>query len=338
MLLLAVLLLTARRFYLATNRLIAMPFIRLTKIERRRVFTLFACLLLAIGAWLFMALNNKYVYNAKTVLVFKNSPTKRAFYPLQSDTVDLQVEGTGWQLLFARLRISPPSVSISLSQLNTKEFVTFSDQLYNINRQLESSQKVISVRPDTLYFDFTKRTVKRVPIKLIQDLKFTKQFGIASEIILRPKYIKVAGPAEELSKITSWPTDTLHLDKLQSTTTVRVALQHSAHKNVSIFPSTVEVKLPVDEFTEKTIDVPLKVINNHNYNDIKLFPKKVKVTFLVALGFYSQVDENFITATVDADEWAISHHKQFTVKIAEFPDYCKLVNVTPSKVDFVVEK
>ncbi|WP_235972697.1 CdaR family protein [Pedobacter ghigonis] len=315
-----------------------MPFIRLTKIEKRRVFSLLACLLLAIAAWLFMALNNKYIYTAKTVLVFKNTPTKRAFYPLQSDTIDLQVEGTGWQLLFARLRISPPSVSVNLSQLNTKDFIVFSDQLFNINRQLESTQKVISVKPDTLYFDFTKRIVKKVPVKLIDKLDFVKQYGISSEIILNPKYVKVAGPAEELAKIKSWPTDTLKLDKIQGSSTIRVGLQHSLHKNVSIYPSSVEVKLPVDEFTEKTIEVPLKLINNRNYNSIKLYPKKIKVTFLVALSNYDQVDDSFITATVDADEWQNLKHRQFTVKITQFPHYCKLVSVTPSKIDFIVEK
>ncbi len=315
-----------------------MPFIRLTQIEKRRVFTILACLFLAVAAWLFMALNNKYIYTAKTVIIFKNTPTKRAFYPLQSDTVDLQVEGTGWQLLFSRLRINPSSVVVSLSQLNTKDFITFSDQLYNVNRQLESTQKVISVRPDTLYFDFTKRTVKKVPINLVSKLDFISQYGISSDIILNPKYVKVAGPAEELSKITVWPTDTLKLNKIQGSTTVRIGLQHSIHKNVSIYPSSVEVKLPVDEFTEKTVEVPLKIINNKNYNSIKLYPKKIKVTFLVALGNYSQVNENFITATVDVNEWQELAHKQFTVKITEFPDYCKLININPSKVDFVVEK
>ncbi|WP_233603934.1 MULTISPECIES: CdaR family protein [unclassified Pedobacter] len=315
-----------------------MPFIRLTKIEKRRVFSLLACLLLAIAAWFFMALNNKYIYTAKTVLVFKNTPTKRAFYPLQSDTIDLQVEGTGWQLLFARLRISPPSVSVNLSQLNTKDFIVFSDQLFNINRQLESTQKVISVKPDTLYFDFTKRIVKKVPVKLIDKLDFVKQYGISSEIILNPKFVKVAGPVEELAKIKSWPTDTLKLNKIQGSSTVRVALQHSIHKNVSIYPSSVEVKLPVDEFTEKTIEVPLKLLNNRNYNSIKLYPKKIKVTFLVALSNYDQVDDSFITATVDADEWQNLKHRQLTVKITQFPDYCKLVSVMPSKIDFIVEK
>jgi len=315
-----------------------MPFIKLTQIEKRRVISILACLLLAIAAWLFMALNNKYEYTAKTVLIYKNFPQKRAFHPSQSDTVDLKVEGTGWQLLFARLRVNPQSISVSLNQLNRRDYVVLSDQLYGINKQLESSQKIISVKPDTLYFDFTKRSTKKVNIRLVQKIDFVKQYGISNDIKLTPEEVTVTGPIEELQKIGSWNTDTLKLLKVQNNATVRVALQHSTLKNVNIFPSIVEVKLPVDEFTEKTIEVPLKITNNWNYNSIKLYPKKVKVTFLVALSNYEQVDENFITATVDADEWQKLNHHQFSVKISQFPNYCKLVRIAPSKIDFVVEK
>ncbi|MDN3585251.1 YbbR-like domain-containing protein [Pedobacter aquatilis] len=315
-----------------------MPFIKLTQIEKRRVISLLACLLLAIAAWLFMALNNKYEYTAKTVLIYKNYPQKRAFLPSQSDTVDLKVEGTGWQLLFARLRINPQSISVSLNQLNRRDYVVLSDQLYGINKQFESSQKIISVKPDTLYFDFTKKSSKKVKVKLIQNINFVSQYGISNDIKLTPDHVTVTGPIEELEKIEAWNTDTLKLAKVQNNATVRIALQHSSLKNIYITPSIVEVKLPVDEFTEKTVEVPLKITNNWNYNSIKLYPKKVKVTFLVALSNYEQVDENFITATVDADEWQKLNHNQFTVKITQFPNYCKLVRIVPSKIDFVVEK
>src|SRR5690606_22194527 len=106
----------------------------------------------------------------------------KAFHPLQSDTVNLQVEGTGWQLLFARLRIKPQSISISLDKLNNRNFIVFSDQLYNVNSQLLTAQKIISVQPDTLYFDFSTRTVKKVPVELVSELTFYKQYGISSSI------------------------------------------------------------------------------------------------------------------------------------------------------------
>lgn len=316
----------------------AMPFIRLTKIERKRVLVLITCVLLAIAGWLFLALNNKYVYTAKTVLVYKNFPQKKAFHPLQSDTVDLLVEGTGWQLLFARLRVSPPSINISLDKLNNRNYILFSEQLYSVNSQLETSQKIISVRPDTLYFDFSKRTVKKVPVKLVSNLTFARQFGISDDIELGPDYVTVSGPQEELEKIREWKTDTLKLKDIQRPSVSRVAMKPNLQKNVNIFPSTIEVKLPVDEFTEKTLEIPIKVLNNTEYYNVKLYPKKLKITFLVALSSYQQVNEDFIEAAVDLNEWKVQNHRQLSVKLTRFPDYCKKVKLVPEKVDFIIEK
>jgi YbbR domain-containing protein len=299
---------------------------------------LISCLLLAIVGWLVMALNNKYVYTAKTVLVYKNFPQNKAFHPLQSDTVDLQVEGTGWQLLFARMRVNPPSISIGLEKLNNKDYILFSEQLYRVNNQLETSQKIISVRPDTLYFDFSKRTVKRVPVKLLSNLNFVSQYGVANDIEITPDYVTVSGPQEEIGKIKQWETDTLRLSNIQNTTVTRVQMMQNKLKNVSIFPATVEVKIPVDEFTEKTVELPLKVLNNAEYYSLRLYPKKVKVTYLVALSSYQQINEDFMEATVDLNEWKKLKHNQLSVKMTRFPEYCKFVRVTPAKIDFIIEE
>ena len=316
----------------------AMAFIKLTKIEQKRFFVLVGCLLLAIAGWLFMALNNKYVYTAKTVLVYENFPQNKAFHPLQPDTVDLQVEGTGWQLLFARLRVNPQSISISLDKLSNRNFILFSEQLYSVNKQLETSQKIISVRPDTLYFDFSKRTVKRVPVKLVSNLSFANQFGISDDLEFKPDYVTVSGPQEELDKIKEWKTDTLKLQHIHDSVVTRVSMKQNVFKNVDIFPSSVQVKLPVDEFTEKTLDLPIKIINNTEYYNVKLFPKKVRITFMVALSSYQQVNEDFIDAVVDMNEWKVQKHSQLTIKLNRFPDYCRLVKLTPDKVDFIIER
>jgi YbbR domain-containing protein len=315
-----------------------MPLIRLTKIERKRFVALLSCLLLAIAAWLVMALNNKYVYTAKTVLVYKNFPQNKAFHPLQSDTVDLQVEGTGWQLLFARLRVNPPSINISLEKLNKKDYILFSEQLYRVNNQLETSQKIISVRPDTLYFDFSKRTVKRVPVRLLSNLKFTSQYGVSNDIEVSPDYVTVSGPQEDIGQIKEWQTDTLKLSDVRKTTVARVQMMQNKLKNVNIFPSSVEVSVPVDEFTEKTIELPIKVLNNAEYYSLKLYPKKVKVTYLVALSSYQLINDDFMEASVDLNEWKVFKHKQLTVKMTRFPEYCKFVRVTPGKIDFIIEE
>lgn len=315
-----------------------MPFIKLTKIERKRVVVLVSCLLCACFAWLILALNNKYVYSVQTQLIYKDEPLKKAFKALQPDVVELQVEGTGWQLLFSRLRINPQSVSVSLQKLSTRNFVVFSEQLPQINKEIATAQKIISVKPDTLYFDFSKRTTKRVPIKLLSSLVFLKQYHIANQIQLKPAYVNISGPQEELAKITEWETDTLKISKLKQSTNTRVAIKPNQSNNIAIYPTSIGVFIPVDEFTEKTVEVALNLRNNTNFYDFKLYPKKIKVKFMVALSSYAEVDEDLIEASVDVNEWKNRKHQNLTVTLTRFPKFCKLLSIVPQKVKFIIEK
>ncbi|MDQ7947290.1 MAG: YbbR-like domain-containing protein [Pedobacter sp.] len=315
-----------------------MPFIKLTKVERKRAIVWFTCLFAALATWLFIALDRKYPYKVQTQLLYQDEPQKKAFKPLQPDEVMLEVEGSGWQLLFSKLHLQPQSIKVSLAKLSTQNHIIFSEQLEKINRQLGASQKIIGIEPDTLYFDFSKRTNKRVPLKLLSNLSFVKQYGISSKIRLTPSYVNISGPQDELDKINVWYTDTLRLSNLQKPTNTRIAIKKNRSTNISIYPTNVGVSLPIDEFTEKTLDVPVKVINNFDFYDIRLFPKKVAVTFTVALSNYQQVDEDFIEAVVDVNEWKQLGHHKFAVKLARFPDYCNLVKIVPNKLNFIIEK
>ena len=315
-----------------------MPFIKLTKLEQKRFGAIIICVTCAVGAWLFLALNKKYPYTVQTELLYKDEPQGKAFKALQPDTVDLKVEGTGWQLLFARLRIKPPSITVSLQKLNTRSYVVFSEQLDQVNRQLETSQKVISIKPDTLYFDFSRRTNKRVPLKLISKLTFAPQHGISQEIKLTPSYVNISGPHEELQKMHIWHTDSLKLNDIKGNVDTRINLLKNAISNVSIYPTSVGVKIPVDEFTEKTIEVPLSILNNKEYHDVKLYPKKVTITLLVALSNYAKTDDDQLKAAVDLAEWKVLGHNKLSVKITKLPEFSKLVSISPSSVDFIIEK
>src|SRR5690606_33747133 len=116
--------------------------------------------------------SNKYVYSVKSSVQYVNVPDNRAFHPLQSDTVNVQVEATGWQLLFSRLRAARPTLQVDLSGLKSRNWVVLSNQLGFINRQFTEIQQVKAVVPDTLYFDFSKQTERKVPVKALYNLQF----------------------------------------------------------------------------------------------------------------------------------------------------------------------
>jgi YbbR domain-containing protein len=315
-----------------------MAIIKLSATERRRVSVFFTCLILAVFAWVFTVLSNNYNYTVKEALNFKNTPQKRAFHSLQSDTVDATVSGTGWQMLFSKMNKDVRAVSIDLRTLENKSYVVLSSQLNQINNRKEIDQQITGFNPDTLYFDFSNRKAKRVPVYLVSKIKFKRQFYQSDNITINPAYVIVNGPANVIDKLTNWPSDTLKLDSINDTVSTSLNLQPVKEGNMSIYPKSVQVTVPVDEFTEKTLLIPVKLINNHNYDDVKVFPQKVKITFMISLNRYAETDEDFFEATANLDLWLNGGYKVLPVVISKIPSYCKVVKVEPQNIDFIIKK
>ena len=315
-----------------------MPFIKFSKVERRRISLFFVCLLFAVGAWMFFALSNRYVYQVQTLVHYVNFPDNKAFHSLQSDTIDLQIEGTGWQLLFSKLRINPQSVNIDLDKLEKQTYINLSDQLSYINKQFESAQKVVNIHPDILYFDFSSRAVKKIPIRLNYDIRFENHYGISDTIQIYPSYVTVTGPVNELKKLDYWYTDTLKLKNITSNYNGKISLQRPVKANISIYPKLVDLKLMVDEYTEKVVDVPIVLLNNNEFKNVKLLPDKVEITFLTTLSNYSKIDRRNFEASVDLNNWKSKGYKQLPVVISKFPEFCELVKIEPQNIDFIIQK
>jgi YbbR domain-containing protein len=315
-----------------------MAIIKLSAIERRRVSAFFTCLVLALFAWVVTVLSNPYKFTVKEALDFKNTPQKRAFHSLQSDTVTATINGTGWDMLFSKINTANKSVTIDLRTLENKSYVVLNSQLDQINSKRENNQQISAFVPDTLYFDFSNRRVKRIPVHLVTGLRFQHQFFQSGNVSIKPAYVIINGPANVIDKITEWRSDTLRVDSIDQTINTRVNLEPVKEGNLSVYPKSVQVTIPVDEYTEKILQVPVKLINNRGNDDVKMFPQEVKVTFIISLSNYAQTDEDFFEATADLDLWRLRGYKSLPVVISKMPAYCRIVKIEPRNIDFIIKK
>lgn len=314
-----------------------MAIVKLSTGERRRLSVFFTCLVLAALAWLFTNLSNPDTFTIKRVITYRNIPQKRAFHSLQSDTVAITVRGTGWEMLFSQMDDNSKTINVNLQPLNTNNYVALSSQIKTVIVNNESHD-VVGFNPDTLYFDFLNRTVKRVPIKLVNDIKYEKQFGQSNNVIIRPSYVTLDGPSNRIDKITAWYTDSLVTDKVNETIRAKVNLEAPTEGNITIYPKAVDVVVPVDEFTEKTLEIPVKLLGNNQYYNVKIFPEKVKVTFTTSLKRYAETDEDFFEADADLDLWKNQGYSTLPVKLIRVPPFCKIISVDPPNVDFIIKK
>lgn len=316
-----------------------MAIIKLSASERRRLTAFVTCLVVAAVAWLLITLTDNYSYKVRRLVIYRNAPQRRAFKALQSDTIDVTVQGSGWDMVFSKFRPVDKRIYVDIHSLDTKNYIALYSQINQINTQKEDpEQKIIGFEPDTLYFDFTNRSIKKVPVKLQYRIDYQQQYSLSGNIILKPTYVTLSGPSNVIDKITSWKTDSLKLTDVDEDVNTRVNLQPVKEGNLSIYPKAIDVQVPVDEFTEKTIDVPVKLVNNVNYYDVQIFPQKVKVTFTTSLNRYNEIDEDFFDATADLSLWRDRKYSVLPVKLSRFPAFCHIVKIEPQNIDFIVKR
>lgn len=272
----------------------------------------------------------------KRSIAYKNAPQKRAFHSLQPDSLYVTITGTGWQMLFSKINDHDTSVTVNLQSLERDNFIVPSLQFKQIQDK-GSQHNVVSIKPDTLYFDFSDRAVKRVPVRLISSITYQKQFAQSNNAHVTPAYVTITGPSSRISKITYWNTDTLKVTDANETIRTTVGLQ-PGEGNMGMYPKAVSVVVPVDEFTEKTLQIPVKLVNNTEPYNVKIFPQKIKVTFITSLKRYAETNENFFEAESDLDLWKLKGYSTLPVKLTRIPPFCRVVSIEPPNIDFIIHK
>jgi YbbR domain-containing protein len=315
-----------------------MAIIKLSVTERRRASAFFTCLALAICGWLVITLSNSYNYTVKEILTFRNAPQKRAFHSLQSDTVNVTVKGNGWQMLLSKINEENKLIKVDLRTLDSEAYVVLSSQLQEINAEKAVNNEIVAFSPDTLYFDFTNRSVRRIPVQLVKSVRYEQQFTQSGNITIKPSYVTISGPSNLIDKITTWRTDSLVLKNISEDVSSSVNLAPPPEGNISIYPKTVQVNIPVDEFTEKTMQIPVKLVDNNAFFNVKIFPQKVKVTFITSLNRYADITEDLFEAQANLNLWRQYGYNVLPVKITRLPAFCKIVSVEPHNIDFIIKK
>src|SRR6185503_8827624 len=185
------------------------------------------------------------------------------------------------------MNVGPRTITVDLHDLENKNYVVLSSQQNQINNNRELNRPVVGFDPDTLYFDFSNRKIKKVPLKVVAAITYKRQFTQSGNITVKPAYALISGPERIIDKITDWPSGPLKLDSVDETVNTVLNVQPVSEPNMSIFPKTARVIIPVDEFTEKTLSVPVKLVNGRGY-DVKIFPQKAKIIFTVPLSRYAE--------------------------------------------------
>ena len=201
--------------------------------------------------------------------------------------------------------------------------------------QLNVSTRLLSMKPDTLEYIYATGMSKLVPVRLSGTVGAGRQYYL-SDTIFKPDSVLAYAPEGVLDTITAAYTQPVKQENVSDTLRQQVSLL--ARRGVKFVPASIEMILPVDIYTEKTVEVPLHGVNFPADKVLRAFPSKVQVTFQVGLSRFREITADDFHINVSYEELLRLGSDKYTVKLRNIPDGVKQVRFNPEQVDFLIEQ
>lgn len=305
------------------------------KIKEDRAILL-ACIGIAFVFWLLIKLSQTYRTEKPVVFQF-DIPSDKALSTPAPDDMTVQLEGTGWDLVFEFFSGRAVQLSYDMSginQLHLNRAQLRSDILQNL---YSNGINILEINPENLNLNLESRASRLVPVVVRDSLSFAPEHHLKAPVKVSPDSVEITGPASLISSIEKWYTDSLHLSNLRSTATQMVQLQKPT-RELSLSIRQVEARIEVEPFTEKTMYVPLVIKNAPD--SLRIFPEKITISCKLGLSHYDSVSYRNFTAEVDLKGVSPNApNNSVPIVVTQKPDFVETLQYTPKSAKFfIVEK
>ena len=307
---------------------------------RSKAYVFLACLAISIFVWFLIALSQESVTTLDYPVVFKNIPDNMALINRPDSVLSFRISSGGFELITLKYLTRKHPISVDLSGITLKksgkQFTgTFStaDISARFFKEHDFAEGVVSYSPQFITFIFEEMQWIKVPVHFNGQLSFSPQYRIASPLRIEPDSIKITGPQKVLKKIKKIETRDYTRTDINGTSDFMIDLVHPGDE-VHMASSRVHVYLNVERFTESNLEIP--VVIKQQGLDVKIFPSKVKVTFLVSLDNFNKVNPNGFRAMIDLDE--DKNQPRSRVQLIKMTEFIEFTRIAPKKLAYLINR
>ncbi len=301
-------------------------------------------LFLSTCFWILNALSkDNYTTDLKYPIRFSNSNKKQLIIGDARRDLTLKVRGGGFSILNYHLNEKFLTQTIDLSGMPRVTFkgvdgviITTKEYQNRIEGKLATGMSLVDISPDTLFVPLEDRVSKKIPVKLDAKIEFKQQCQLSGSIQLQPDSIVVSGPKNIIDTLMFVSTRTQLFSELKDTLIRNVGLNDE--KWVDYSTKRVVVNIPVEPFTEASVQVPLMAEGLPDSLILKTFPSEVKVSYRLGLSkaLYKPSDFSFALDFSEINFNNLPH--RLKVKLKNKPANIGQMSYAPLFVEFLLEK
>ena len=309
--------------------------------KSREVLVFIFFFIVSAGFWLLQTLNDTYDTTLKLHLKLKNVPDGVIITTELPEDIHISVRDKGTSLFRYYLqRATLGTVSLDFKTYDTgasssRVIVPHADVMKSIVPLLESSTRVLGMRPDTLEFYFSRGVKKRVPV-LFKGRVETDPLYYLADLHCDPDTITVWGDEDELDTLAAVPTVTTVLSGISENTTKKVQLRF--RRGMKFDPQEVLLTAMVDVYTQKQVEVPIVGTNFPAGVVLRTFPSTATITFRVGAKDFKNVNADNFVITATYEELMELPDSILPLRLRSVPAGVSQVRIHPESVQFLIEQ
>lgn len=239
------------------------------------------CLLASCVLWFAFSMQEEYVQVLEFPTELTNLPEDKALAAIPPQSVRIQLEAEGIQIL--RLYYNPPTMPVDVSGSQIDLGLSAPEIVNNVSIQ--------SVTPRTVTLAIEDRVVRRVPVEPRINMEFTPGYRMIGRVVAEPDSVSISGARSIVEGISSWPTQTRNLGAMRDSLHAPVALSDSLAPLLVMDVSEVTVKADIQAFTEARRMVSVRPVGLPAGVEVTFEPATVQVIYQVPLSQYDEVME-----------------------------------------------
>lgn len=309
--------------------------------SKHRIYAFLICLAISLTIWFIIKMSKDYYSDIKYPIQYTSYPAGQTITNIKDSTIFLKIQSKGFSMFNAiyfqkkkPFKLSLRNLGIHSNRYSTGHYLLTDEILLQIKNQFEDPNHIISVSPDTLFFQMEQVSAKEIAVQINLSISTKKQFDIYGDIDYEYDTIIISGPPSVIDTIQYIKTENINLSNLDQSSKFKIALINPKLGLVELSTDSIEVNIQVEEYTESVISIPINLIGNNDLN-LRLFPNEIKLTYLVAL-------KDFQTVTLDMFEAQINFNpnrlRTQKVELTRHPSFVKISRIEPNIVEYIILK
>jgi len=314
-------------------------FFRSSKWKNTLLFLSFVAL--ASGFWALQYFHDKFDFEIPVKVQYENVPVGIVLSgnAPQEITLYVQDKGSAYLNYLFRQKRQLLSIAIDLEAISPNKTSYTVDQtaLRNLaGEKLLSTTQLKFVSPDKIDVDYSQLAQKELPVTVNGIVSPASGYLISDSVVIEPANVVVYGDKDNLDtlrEIQTLPVEYTAIDKDWS-----VFADLKAPKGIYLPVKKVKLSAKIEEYTEKSFEMPIVCDNLPPNLKVHFFPSAVELGVKVGLSKYSQLSKSDFEIAVNYNDLKDKTSTNCLLTLKRKPAWLKNYRIAPEVVEFLIEQ